>query len=139
MQTRRVIVAGGRDFESVADAFNYLNEMKPFDVEIVCGGAKGADAIGEYWATLNHKEVKYFPADWETHGKAAGHIRNRQMAEYATHLIAFWDGKSRGTKNMIQTAEKLGLEVLVINYEVHNEKLDSGALRRIYRVWHKHS
>jgi hypothetical protein len=57
-----------------------------------------------------------FPADWKTHGKAAGPIRNRQMAKNAEALIALWDGNSRGTKNMIETATKLGLKVYVKRY-----------------------
>ena len=51
------------------------------------------------------------------HDKAAGPIRNRQMAEYADYLIAFWDGESRGTRNMIETMKKLGKHGVVIRYD----------------------
>lgn len=57
--------------------------------------------------------VKRFPADWDRHGRAAGPIRNCQMAQYADALIAIWDGKSRGTKNMIDEMNKCGKPVLI--------------------------
>lgn len=139
MQKNRVIIAGGRDFECQKLAFECLDGLRNIDVEIVCGGARGADALGEYWATVFNKPVKYFPADWDKYGKAAGHIRNKQMAEYGTHLIAFWDGKSKGTKNMIENADRLGLSKLIIIYEVEYEKLDCGTLRRIYRIRDKYT
>ena len=56
------------------------------------------------------------PADWEKYGRSAGPKRNAQMAEIANALIAFWDGQSRGTKNMIETAKQKGLIVKVVNY-----------------------
>jgi hypothetical protein len=57
-----------------------------------------------------------FPANWDRHGKAAGGIRNTAMANYGTHLIAFWDGESPGTRDMIAKAKRAGLKVLVIRY-----------------------
>jgi hypothetical protein len=69
-----------------------------------------------YFATDYIKDLKRFPADWDTHGRAAGVIRNKQMAEYGDMLIAFWDGESKGTKNMIDTSKKLGLLVYVHRY-----------------------
>lgn len=58
-----------------------------------------------------------FPADWNKHGKAAGPILNAEMAEVADALIAFWDGKSRGTANMIQLAKDKGLKVAIVYYQ----------------------
>lgn len=81
--------------------------------EVVSGAARGADSLGELFAKENNIPVKQFPADWNAHGRAAGPIRNRQMAEYADVLIAFWDGKSPGTKNMIETMLKKGKIVKV--------------------------
>lgn len=69
--------------------------------EVVCGMAIGADRMGEQWAILNNITVKEMPADWNTYGKGAGPIRNRAMAEYADAAIILWDGKSEGTRNMI--------------------------------------
>lgn len=69
--------------------------------EVVCGMAIGTDRMGEQWALANNIAIKEMPADWHTHGKAAGPIRNRAMAEYADGAIILWDGKSEGTRNMI--------------------------------------
>lgn len=73
----------------------------PADVrEIVCGMAGGADAAGKRWAEANKIPVAPFPADWSKNGKGAGYVRNREMAEYATHGLGFWRGESRGTAHM---------------------------------------
>jgi hypothetical protein len=83
--------------------------------EVVSGTARGADRTGEQWASENNVPVKRFPADWDKHGKRAGYLRNADMAEYAEALVAFWDGQSRGTKHMIDLAEKAGLRVSVVH------------------------
>jgi hypothetical protein len=75
--------------------------------EIVEGGAKGIDACGKAFANKYEFTHKLFPADWDKHGKAAGHIRNKQMAEYADALLLIWDGESRGSANMKSQMEKL--------------------------------
>ena len=81
--------------------------------EVVSGTARGVDSLGEQWAKTQNIPIKRFPADWNTHGRAAGHIRNAEMANYAEALVALWDGQSRGTKNMIASAQKKGLKVFV--------------------------
>lgn len=83
---------------------------------IVSGHASGADALGERYAQERGLECEQYPADWEAYGRAAGPIRNAEMAEVADALIAFWDGASRGTKNMIDTAKSKGLKVAVVRY-----------------------
>lgn len=109
----RVIIAGGRnitDPQSVIDAV----VASGFEVtEVVSGGAPGVDANGEAWARARGLPVRVFPADWDAHGNAAGPIRNRQMADYAEALIAIHDGESRGTADMIRSAETAGLKVFV--------------------------
>ena len=80
-------------------------------LEVVCGKARGADTFGETYAYNASIPVKEFPADWKGLGKGAGHIRNKQMGDYADALIAVWDGESRGTKNMIDYATKKGLKI----------------------------
>jgi hypothetical protein len=86
------------------------------EVEIVSGNAKGADRMGEYYASQRGYKKVLFPAKWDEYGKSAGFIRNKQMAEYADALIAFFDGESRGTKSMIELAEKNGLVINVYKY-----------------------
>jgi YspA, cpYpsA-related SLOG family len=110
----KTIVAGGRRYQ-LTDA-NYALLDNSDITEVVCGGAKGADECGKQWALTNQIPVKLFPADWNKFGKAAGLIRNTEMAKYAEKLIAFWNGVSSGTEHMIYTAEKLGLNVVVVMY-----------------------
>lgn len=89
--------------------------------EIVCGMAKGADTWGRKYAEKWKIPVKEFPADWEKYGKAAGSIRNKQMADYADAALVFiWDN-SRGSKNMIETMKKLNKPV----YVVENGKIEN--------------
>ena len=85
-------------------------------MEIVCGGATGADTLGKRFAEELGYSVKMFPADWKKYGRRAGPVRNQQMGEYADALIAFWDGISHGTKNMIDYAMSKGLKVRVVRY-----------------------
>jgi len=115
----KAIIAGGRDYNNYAylkQQLDYFREHQ-FDAkitEIVSGGARGVDSMGEQYAAENDIALKIFPADWKTHGKSAGPIRNRQMADYADILIAVWDGESKGTKNMIDTMHKLKKPVFVV-------------------------
>ena len=115
MQTgSKVIIAGGREFNNFGYLEDELNVLRDgCGIEVVCGEAKGADELGKEYAFRNSFPVASFPANWAEHGKAAGPIRNKEMAEYADILVAFWDGKSRGTKNMIDAALKYNLEVHV--------------------------
>lgn len=107
----KTIVAGGRDYTLTTEDEALLDTLGI--TEVVCGGARGADEGGKRWAESRDIPVVMFPANWSQHGRSAGPIRNRQMAEYGERLVAFWDGQSRGTKNMIETAKSLGLEVIV--------------------------
>lgn len=84
--------------------------------EIVSGGAPGADTLAVRYATEAGIPFKVFPADWKKYGRSAGPRRNRQMAEYGDAAIVFWDGKSRGTQNMIQQMRELGKPVEVVIY-----------------------
>lgn len=111
----KVIIAGSRDFIDYAKLklvcdFTLKNQI---NVEIISGNASGADKLGERYAKEKGYPLKQFPADWKKNGKAAGPIRNKQMAEYADGLIAFWDGKSRGTKSMIDLAKNHGLKIKI--------------------------
>lgn len=91
--------------------------------EIVSGGAPGTDTLAVRYATEADIPFKVFPADWKKYGRSAGPRRNRQMAEYADAAIVFWDGKSRGTQNMIQQMRELGKPVEVIIYPKGAEEI----------------
>ena len=113
----KVIIAGSRGFTN----FKLLCERCSFfigehDVTIISGTAQGADRFGELFAAKSNYPVRRYPADWKRHGKRAGYLRNEAMAHSANALIAFWDGKSRGTKHMITLAYKHGLKVRVVRY-----------------------
>ena len=120
----RVIIAGGRDFddyEAMKRSMDILLKNITDDIVIVCGMAKGADRLGERYAKENGYKIRYFPAEWDMDGKSAGFKRNVKMAENADALVAFWDGKSRGTQHMIKTARDKGLSVRVIPYGNHEK------------------
>ena len=115
----KVIIAGSRTFKDYA----LLKEkcdiiLKNLDnIEIVSGTCRGADKLGEKYAKENNHKVIHFPANWLEHGKKAGYLRNKAMSEYADYLIAFHNGKSAGTKSMIELAKKEGLKVRVILFD----------------------
>jgi hypothetical protein len=110
----KTIIAGSRNI--VRAEVLLAMTLCPFVNEIttvVSGTAKGVDRAGEDWAADNGINVVRFPADWKRYKLGAGKIRNKQMAEFSEALIAVWDGKSSGTKNMIAEAIHLKLKVWV--------------------------
>jgi len=116
MEKFKVIIAGGRDFtnyQMVEDHCDRILKNKE-NIEIVSGGATGVDALAETYSVKKGFQFIKFSANWKEYGKAAGPIRNRQMAKYADALIAFWNGQSRGTKNMIELAAKESLKTRII-------------------------
>ncbi len=110
----KVIIAGSRLFVPTHNDVLLLDKFKNNITEVVSGCAKGGDAFGESWASWNKIPIKKFPANWELYGKAAGHIRNSEMAEYADGLIAFIINNSKGTSNMIKQAKENNLWIKVI-------------------------
>ena len=116
----KIIIAGTRTFDNKQLLFNSMNAIiEKFDLhyfEVISGTAEGADKLGEEWGKEKHAIISRFPPDWNKHGKAAGPIRNSQMADVADMCVVFWDGKSKGTKNMIETALSKGLFVKVVKY-----------------------
>ena len=128
MKELRIIIAGSRDFNDYEllkkSAIEIITKktMLPDLTRIVSGGARGADTLGERFANEMGLEISRFIPDWDGLGKRAGYVRNAEMAKFAVEdnsygvLIAFWDGQSRGTKHMIDLANKYGLEVHVVNF-----------------------
>lgn len=129
----RLVIAGSRsitDYEALKQAIKITGlwkRHKTDPIEVVCGMALhwkwkddpligGVDRLGYNFAKKNNLTLYKFPADWTKHGNAAGNIRNREMAIFASKapggaLLALWDGDSTGTKNMIEEGSELGLEV----------------------------
>lgn len=125
MKKYRIIIAGGRDFSDYVRFKDHVDNCikgvlrecaEEKNIIILSGKANGADSLGERYATERGYKVVGYPADWKKNGRAAGPIRNKQMAENADALIAFWDGCSHGTKNMIETAQRMQLHVFPICY-----------------------
>lgn len=129
----RMIIAGGRDFTDYSLLKKTIKEylvsliaqgyaITPSMIKIISGTAKGADTLGERLANECGFQVYRFPANWDKFGKSAGYIRNKEMAKFASCedsdgvLFAFWDGKSKGTKHMIDLAHEYGVTVHVIRY-----------------------
>lgn len=118
----KVIISGGRNF----DDYGLLCRSCDFilkavdDVSILTGGATGADALGVKYSEDRGIEYDVEEAEWEKYRRSAGPIRNNKMAQMGDALIAFWDGKSPGTKNMIETMIRMGKPVRVV-------RLDKGA------------
>ncbi len=113
----KVIIAGSRGFTNYGLAKKHLDKIMvnaPSSTTIICGGARGADLIGEIWAEHREFNIEYFIPEWDLRGKSAGYIRNEEMAKNATHCIVFWDGVSKGSKHMIDLAKKYKLETRVI-------------------------
>lgn len=121
----RMIIAGSRNFcdydflKNKIICFFKESNKRLSDFAIVSGCARGVDTLGIRFAKENSLKLYEFPANWSL-GKNAGMIRNSQMASFAYQnetnnglLIAFWDGKSHGTKHMIQTARQEGLDVKI--------------------------
>lgn len=106
----KIVIAGSRtvrDENQVRSRIHQLlSELNITPTEIVSGKAVGPDLIGETYANMFKIPIKEMPANWNKYGKAAGPIRNKQMAEYADMAIVFWDGESAGSKNMISEMSK---------------------------------
>lgn len=125
-----LIIAGGRDFndyEFLRQKCDIILSNVTDEVVVLCGcnGVKdkntgepisGADLFGEKYAKEKGFGIDYYPANWDEHGRAAGPIRNEEMAKKATHCVTFWDSKSKGTRSMIDLANKYNLKLKIVRY-----------------------
>ena len=128
----RLIIAGGRTFDNYELLSHFVEEYllnAEYDlsnVEIVSGHCEGIDRLGERFAEEHNIGLKIFPAQWQKYGKFAGLKRNQEMIDYANSddntgvLIAFWDGKSRGTKYTIEHSDLAGMAVEVFRYDTYD-------------------
>jgi YspA, cpYpsA-related SLOG family len=115
----KLIIAGSREWTDQNTVFTVLDMFSTGHkvTEVVIGGARGPDTFGETWAEARMIPVKKFIPNWQQHGKKAGVLRNADMAHYAAPggaLVAFWDGKSPGTRDMINKAKAAKLLVWVV-------------------------
>lgn len=112
----RVIIAGTRAVSDVGLVARAVVDSGFEVTEVVSGGARGVDRLGEEWARSQGIPVRRFPADWDRYGRRAGPVRNQEMADYAEALIAIWDGNSAGTRDMIGRARAKGIPVFIYKY-----------------------
>ena len=103
----KLAIIGSRNFTNYKLLQEILEQYKPKITLVVSGAAKGADSLGEKWALENNIQTLIFPADWNQYGKRAGFIRNEDIIKNCDCCIAFWDGKSKGTKHSLSLCEKL--------------------------------
>lgn len=112
---KRFCVVGSRDMNNYYIVYTYLKQYLPKDAIIITGGARGVDLLAEVYAEMNGHHCEVYEAQWDRFGNSAGMIRNAEMVKNSDHLIAFWDGTSPGTKNMIDAWLKRSRKVVVID------------------------
>jgi len=113
MKKYTTIIAGSRDCTDYKELLNAIDAID-WEIDLVMSGsARGVDGMGERWAIENNISINRFIPNWDKFGKSAGYIRNARMAEEAEALLALWDGKSKGTKHMIDLADSHNLKVHV--------------------------
>lgn len=106
----KIAIIGSRGLH-VSDLENYLPKNL---TEIVSGGAKGIDKDAETYAKANNIKMTVFLPQYERYGRGAPIVRNKQIVDYADEVIAFWDGKSKGTLSVIEYCTKQGKRISVI-------------------------
>ncbi len=93
----------------------FLHELQlTDDIVINSGHCKGADLLAEKYAKERGYQLILFPAKWSEYGRCAGVLRNREIVENSDIIIVFWDGKSKGTKNLIDNAISLSKPFKII-------------------------
>ena len=109
----KIAIIGSRNI-NIEDLTEYLPENV---TEIVSGGAKGVDTCARKYAEKNKIPLKDFLPDYKRYGRGAPLKRNIEIIEYADMVIAFWDGKSKGTKFVIDNCKKIGKDIEIVIIE----------------------
>ncbi len=109
---KKVVVAGCREYNDYREASEFISDCikdirEKYTLVFVSGGCRGADKLGEKYAKENGFKTEVYMAEWDRYGMRAGPIRNEKMAEKSDYIICFWDGKSKGTKSMIDIALRM--------------------------------
>lgn len=111
----RYAIVGSRNFNNWRFFRKSLRPFKDNMEMIISGGATGADDLAEKYAHKHNIPIKIFLPDWQKYGRAAGPKRNRLIVENSDIVIAFWDGKSPGTKSSIDIAKELNKHIHIIS------------------------
>lgn len=109
----KVAIIGSRRYHSLQLVRAYVASLNEDDW-VVTGGAMGVDLEAEGAARERKLPFLVFPAQWERYGRSAGYKRNILIVQYADRVVAFWDGKSKGTQNTIELAERMDKPVEIV-------------------------
>ena len=113
----KVAIIGSRTFNDYELVCKTIKELKLETMtHMVSGGAKGADSLGERYAKEHNIPCIIYKPDWNTYGKSAGFVRNKDIINACDIVVAFWDGKSKGTEHSIMLAKRNIKQVYVINF-----------------------
>jgi hypothetical protein len=111
-----VAIVGSRTFKDYKKLKEIINSLNINISKIISGGANGADKLGELLAKENNIDIHIFYPDWNKYGKKAGFIRNEQIVKNSDLIIAFWDGKSKGTLHSINLSKKYNKDLIIYNF-----------------------
>lgn len=114
----KLAIIGSRSFKDYNKLCIEVNKLREIEeiTTIVSGGANGADLLGKKYAQDCYLDYKEYPAEWDKYGKSAGFRRNVDIVNNSDIVLAFWDGKSRGTKHSIDLATKSGKKVIIVGF-----------------------
>ena len=113
----KVAIIGSRTFNDYELVCKTIKELKLETMtHMVSGGAKGADSLGKRYAKEHNIPCIIYKPDWNTHGKSAGFLRNKDIINACDIVVAFWDGKSKGTEHSIMLAKRNIKQVYIINF-----------------------
>lgn len=122
-----LLIVGSRNIDDYPYIKSYLNNLvreryQDCNITVVSGGAKGVDKFAERWADENGYWKIVMPANWDRYGKSAGYRRNEEMHRFIADkenrlVVAFWDGKSKGTAHNFELAKRYGNEIITVLME----------------------
>lgn len=110
----KLAIVGSRSFDDYKLLQRTLKKYEPKVTHVISGGARGADSLAEKWAQENNKELTTFIPDWDTHGNSAAWKRNNKIVEAADGVIAFWDGKSKGTQHSFKICKRTNTPLKIV-------------------------
>jgi len=116
----RVLIAGSRSIGSAAAVDRALAHAEGLGLditEVVSGGARGVDRLGEDWARRRGLPVRVYEPDWARLGKRAGYVRNAEMVRVSEAVVILYDGVSKGTAHTLRIARAAGLPVYLYDAE----------------------
>lgn len=112
----KLAIVGSRTFDNKDLLSKYIKILFTYPLVIISGGARGADKLGEAWALNEGIPTKIFYPNWNELGKKAGFVRNKQIVDACDMVLAFWDGKSKGTEHTIKLAREAKLPTFIVYF-----------------------